>query len=68
MATAQEPLLIVLDSLDQFGPEDSARQLSWLPMTLPDHVSLVVSTIPGEEYECLPVLEVSAVRLVPSLL
>ena len=58
MASAEQPLLLVLDSLDQLGAEDSARQLSWLPMTLPDHVDLVVSTIPGELYECFPVLKV----------
>ncbi|XP_032230654.2 NACHT domain- and WD repeat-containing protein 1 isoform X2 [Nematostella vectensis] len=57
MATVERPLLIVLDSLDQLSAEDGARQLSWLPMTLPDHVHLVVSTIPEVKYECFPVLK-----------
>ena len=58
MATAEQPLFIFLDSLDQFGPEDNARQLTWLPMVLPSHVKLVVSTLPDAEYECFPILQV----------
>ena len=57
-ASAEEPLFIFLDSLDQFGPEDNARQLAWLPTVLPNHVKLVVSTLPNSEYECFPILQV----------
>lgn len=57
-ASAEEPLFIFLDSLDQFGPEDNARQLAWLPTVLPSHVKLVVSTLPSSEYECFPILQV----------
>lgn len=57
-ASAEEPLFIFLDSLDQFGPEDNARQLAWLPTVLPSHVKLVVSTLPNSEYECFPILQV----------
>ena len=58
LASAEEPLFIFLDSLDQFGPEDNARQLTWLPTVLPSHVKLVVSTLPDSEYECFPILKV----------
>lgn len=57
-ASAEEPLFIFLDSLDQFGPEDNARQLAWLPTVLPSNVKLVVSTLPNSEYECFPILQV----------
>lgn len=57
-ASAEEPLFIFLDSLDQFGPEDNARQLAWLPTVLPSHVKLAVSTLPNSEYECFPILQV----------
>lgn len=58
LASAEEPLFIFLDSLDQFGPEDYARQLTWLPTVLPNHVKLIVSTLPDAEYECFPILQV----------
>ena len=57
-ANSDEPLFIFLDSLDQFGPEDNARQLTWLPTVLPSHVKLVVSTLPDGQYECFPILKV----------
>ncbi|XP_068711765.1 NACHT domain- and WD repeat-containing protein 1-like isoform X2 [Montipora foliosa] len=57
MATAEKPLFIFLDSLDQFGLEDNARQLIWFPLVLPDHVKLIVSTLPDNEYECFPILQ-----------
>ena len=47
-ATRERPLIVFLDALDQLGPADPARGLSWLPAQLPDHVRLVVSTLPGD--------------------
>ena len=47
-ATAATPLIVFLDALDQLGPTDPARQLSWLPAHLPENVRVVVSTIPGD--------------------
>jgi len=46
LATAQRPLIVVLDALDQLA--GAARSLSWLPANLPANVRLVVSTLPGE--------------------
>jgi hypothetical protein len=48
LATAQKPLLVFLDALDQLSDADHARNLIWLPGELPEHVRLVVSTLPGE--------------------
>lgn len=58
LASPEKPLFIFLDSLDQFGPEDNAKQLTWLPTVLPSHVKLVVSTLPDAVYECFPILQV----------
>ena len=46
LATAQRPLIVVLDALDQLA--GAARSLSWLPANLQANVRLVVSTLPGE--------------------
>lgn len=44
LATAEKPLILFLDSLDQLSAHQDARRLSWLPAELPEHVSLVVSS------------------------
>lgn len=44
-ATADRPLLLFIDALDQLGAQDPARSLTWLPAELPPHCRLVVSTI-----------------------
>ncbi len=60
-ATAQKPLIVFLDALDQLSDADHARNLIWLPSELPEHVRLVVSTASGEPgtppYECKAALE-----------
>lgn len=46
LATAEHPLLLFLDALDQLG--DGGRQtpsLQWLPTDLPEHVHLVVTAL-----------------------
>jgi hypothetical protein len=55
------PVTLILDSLDQLSPGHGARQLDWLPVNLPRHVKIVVSTLPEEEYEAFPKLQVSCV-------
>ena len=42
-ATAEKPLVVFMDSLDQLSPTDGAYELSWLPIELPPHVKFVVS-------------------------
>ncbi|KAK2159956.1 hypothetical protein LSH36_143g06049 [Paralvinella palmiformis] len=47
LATEESPIVIFLDSLDQLSPSDGAYQLAWLPVILPPHVKIVVSTLPN---------------------
>ncbi len=54
LATAKRPLVLFLDALDQLSEADQGRSLAWLPAQLPEHVRLVVSTLPGE---CLTALK-----------
>ena len=63
-ATAERPLVLFLDALDQLSPSDNAHALAWLPRRLPAHVKAVVSVLdePGPAGACL-----AAVRqLVPA--
>jgi len=46
-------LILFLDALDQLGSEDRAHELAWLPITLPAHVRLVLSTLPGQAWTSL---------------
>jgi len=56
LATAEHPLILFLDSLDQLSNEDFAKNLKWLSLKdpLPANVHLIVSTLPGQ---CLDVLK-----------
>ena len=51
-------LVVILDSLDQLSPEDGALSMQWLPKEISKNVSIIVSTLPGEEYKVLPSLKV----------
>ena len=53
LATAERPLLVFLDALDQLSDADNARGLAWLPERLPPHVRLVMTTTEGECLEAL---------------
>ena len=57
-ATKEQPLVIMLDSLDQLSPLHGAWKLSWFPRKLPAHVKFIVSTLPDQEYKCFPTLKV----------
>jgi len=46
MASQEQPLVLLVDSLDQLS--DPALGLSWIPSPLPPHVRMVVSTRPEE--------------------
>ncbi len=43
LASAEKPLILFLDSLDQLLKTNNAHNLSWLPVNLPQNVALVVS-------------------------
>jgi len=47
-ASPDKPLVITLDSLDQLSNEDFGLNLNWLSLSeeLPEHVKLIVSTLP----------------------
>lgn len=57
LASADKPLYLFLDAVDQLSPEDGASGMSWLPLSLPPHVKLVLSTSSEVEYRCFPVLQ-----------
>lgn len=44
-ATADRPVVVFLDALDQLSESDNARSLVWLPRQLPPHVRLIVSVL-----------------------
>ncbi|XP_023324790.1 NACHT and WD repeat domain-containing protein 2 [Eurytemora carolleeae] len=43
LATAERPLLIFLDSVDELTGSQDANKMSWLPLKIPDHCKIVVS-------------------------
>nr|XP_032810935.1 NACHT and WD repeat domain-containing protein 2 [Petromyzon marinus] len=43
-----QPLVIILDALDQLAEDDDARSAWWLPPTLPSSVRVIVSTLPNK--------------------
>lgn len=53
LATAESPLVLFLDAVDQLSDADNAGNLAWLPQKLPEHVRLVVSTLPAEWFTAL---------------
>ena len=61
-ACAEIRVVLILDSLDQLSTEDGGRQLEWWPRTLPENVSVIMSTLPGEEFEAFPHLKVISVQ------
>jgi len=53
LASAERPLYLFIDSLDQLAGSDAARRLAWIPNQLPEHVRLVASTRPGDTLDPL---------------
>lgn len=49
LATAEKPILLFLDSLDQLSDTDNAKALYWLPRELPENARMVVSSLPELE-------------------
>jgi len=52
-ATDAEPLIVFIDSLDQFQTPQGVRDLTWLPENLPENVSVIVTTRPEDTFERL---------------
>jgi hypothetical protein len=53
LGTAQKPVILFLDALDQLSDSDNARSLNWLPGELPEHARLIVSALPELESKLL---------------
>ncbi|MBU1226766.1 MAG: DUF4062 domain-containing protein, partial [Actinobacteria bacterium] len=51
LATADKPLIVFIDALDQLTAGDAARRLAWLPAEVPEHAAIVVSTLPGDTFD-----------------
>ena len=56
-ATKEKPVYIFLDGVDQLSPDDGATGMSWLPLSLPANVKIVISTSSEVKYRCFPVLQ-----------
>ena len=50
-----QPLLVLLDSVDQLSPTNNAHAMNWLPKHCPKFVKIVVSVLP-DYYDILPTL------------
>jgi hypothetical protein len=46
LATADNPIVLFIDALDQFSENSGGNVLFWLPSQLPDHTKMVVSVLP----------------------
>ncbi len=53
LATADRPLLLFVDAIDQLEADDPARSLAWLPTELPEHARVIVSALPEGSGEAL---------------
>jgi len=45
LGTAEKPVMLFLDALDQLTDSDNARSLFWLSRELPEHARMVVSSL-----------------------
>lgn len=64
-ACSEMRIVLILDSLDQLSAEDGGRQLEWWPRKVPENASVIMSTLPGEEFEAFPNLKVSSLQKYP---
>jgi len=53
LGTAQRPVILFLDALDQLSDSDNAKSLHWLPAELPEHAKMLVSALPDFESKLL---------------
>jgi hypothetical protein len=71
LATAEKPILLFLDALDQLSDSDNAKSLYWMPRELPENTRIVVSSLPEfqpqlsshftKDLEVLPLEEASII-------
>jgi hypothetical protein len=53
LARADRPLVVFIDALDQLSNTNNERSLDWLPIELPEHARVVVSTLPDQCFTLL---------------
>ena len=63
LATADRPLILFLDSLDQLSTSQNARSLIWLPAELPEHVQVIASTREEDTFKELQTKQAQEVKL-----
>ncbi len=51
--SAQKPIVLVLDALNQIQGDEADRHLNWLPRFFPAHVRVVASSLLGPELDAL---------------
>jgi HEAT repeat protein/WD40 repeat protein len=53
--SADRPITVIVDGLDQLAGASDPEHYGWIPERLPDHVKLIVSSLPGgrDEYRSL---------------
>uniref|UniRef100_A0A8C4RIQ1 NACHT and WD repeat domain containing 2 n=1 Tax=Erpetoichthys calabaricus TaxID=27687 RepID=A0A8C4RIQ1_ERPCA len=56
-SSSQQPLIVILDGVDQISEAENAQSLWWLPKTLPPFAKLLLSTTP-KKYGILEALKV----------
>ncbi|NUN08617.1 MAG: DUF4062 domain-containing protein [Ignavibacteriaceae bacterium] len=73
LGTAEKPLVIFLDALDQLSDTDTAKNLYWIPRELPEYAKFVVSSLPELEARLnqsvkllLPVLPMDEAKIILS--
>jgi hypothetical protein len=49
LGTAEKPVIVFLDALDQLSDTDNAKALYWIPRELPGNAKVIVSSITEEE-------------------
>jgi hypothetical protein len=55
LASAERPMIVLVDAVDQLSETAQARGLPWIPAMLPEHAHMVVSTSPGRSLDVLRV-------------
>jgi len=61
MATADRPLVVLLDGLNQLSADHRADRLNWLPTNIPSNVHLILST--STEHPTFDALQTKTGRL-----
>ncbi len=53
LPSQEAPLILVVDALDAFAPEDPAGDLKWIPASTPESLAIIVSGTPSTRLQSL---------------